>query len=246
MKILIALTALIGSSAFGAPAACPAPAADILKESTKLFVVITPSWNEKQGTIRLWERPSSSAKWTSPQAAQPMVLGEKGLAWGYRFKKFAKPGQPFKREGDGRTPAGVHALGKNFGFSPTPGAEDILITASTFCVDDPNSKFYNLIVDTTQVKKDWNSSEDMSKIDLYRRGMDVRYQSSAAEKAGSCIFLHIWRAPDHGTAGCVSMAESVLADLQSRLSPNAHPAMAVFPASEWAAWTPCFPGVTSK
>lgn len=245
MRIIFVIASLFPVTAF-ARFVCPAPAADVVKDSTKLLIVITPSWDAKQGTIHLWRRSSPTKNWSSASTTQPTVLGKNGMGWGYKFQKFAGPGQPLKHEGDGRTPAGVHTLGKKFGFAAGSENDYIPLTSSTFCVDDPASKFYNSIINATQFPKDWNSAEDMSKIDQYKFGMDVRYESSASEKTGSCIFLHIWRAPDAGTAGCVSMAENVIENLHAQLDAPSHPAVAIFPASEWARWAPCFPGTTAN
>ena len=55
----------------------------------------------------------------------------------------------------------------------------------------------------------------MSKIlPMYRRGLMVDYPTNIAAKAGSCIFIHVWRAPDKGTGGCVSLPEARLEALQ--------------------------------
>jgi hypothetical protein len=49
---------------------------------------------------------------------------------------------------------------------------------------------------------------------MYRRGLLVDYPTNIAARAGSCIFIHVWRAPDRGTGGCVSMPEARLEALQ--------------------------------
>lgn len=246
MKLIAALiSSLIVSPSFAADK-CPAPAAAVLKKATQLLVVTPKSFNDKRGTLRLWERATTKDAWQSNDSAHPMVLGKNGVGWGYRYQSIAKPGQPLKHEGDGRSPAGVHPLGKRFGFDPTPGLDYIPLTAATFCVDDASSRFYNRIVDATQVKKDWTSAEDMSRIEVYRYGMNIEYDSSAAQKTGSCIFLHIWSAPDAGTAGCVSMQEAVIVGLHGQLSAARSPAIAILPASEWSSWSDCFPGAAAN
>ena len=58
------------------------------------------------------------------------------------------------------------------------------------------------------------SGEDMRKIDLYRRGLVVDYPTDRAARAGSCIFIHVWRGEGRGTAGCVALPEARVAALQ--------------------------------
>src|SRR5204863_116593 len=72
---------------------------------------------------------------------------------------------------------------------------------------------------------DWNSSEKMRSIDLYRLGVIVSYNMSQTVPGnGSCIFLHIWRGPGQGTAGCTAMLQEKLEEIINWLNskvPNA-------------------------
>jgi len=47
----------------------------------------------------------------------------------------------------------------------------------------------------------------MRDIDLYRRGLVIEYPTDAAAPAGSCIFIHVWRAAGQVTTGCVALPE---------------------------------------
>ena len=49
---------------------------------------------------------------------------------------------------------------------------------------------------------------------MYRRGLLVDYPTDARKQAGSCIFIHVWRSPTTGTAGCVAMPEPRVEALQ--------------------------------
>jgi len=59
--------------------------------------------------------------------------------------------------------------------------------------------------------------------------------------AGSCIFLHIWRGPDAGTAGCTAMAEPALLDTIRWLDADKSPVLVQLPVAEYrrlkAVWT---------
>jgi L,D-peptidoglycan transpeptidase YkuD (ErfK/YbiS/YcfS/YnhG family) len=50
---------------------------------------------------------------------------------------------------------------------------------------------------------------------MYRRGLLVDYPTDARRKAGSCIFIHVWRSPTTGTAGCVAVPEPRVEALQA-------------------------------
>ena len=54
--------------------------------------------------------------------------------------------------------------------------------------------------------------------------------------AGSCIFLHVWRAADQGTVGCTAMAHDALEELIIWLNPDAEPRLVQLPAAERATW----------
>ena len=71
-----------------------------------------------------------------------------------------------KQEGDGKTPIGEFELGIAMG---THSKQEILnkkieykqITNNMYWVDDSKSKYYNNLVDLSQTKKDWESSEHL-------------------------------------------------------------------------------------
>lgn len=128
---------------------------------------------------------------------------------------------PVKREGDGRSPAGVFPITALFGDGAAAsevGRSARLpwfpATPDLKCVDDPSSRYYNRLVDRLRVGKDWQSCEDMLRQDgRYEIGAVVGYNCDPVlPGAGSCIFLHVWEAPGAPTAGCTAMArEDMLA-----------------------------------
>jgi D-alanyl-D-alanine dipeptidase len=228
---------------------CPEPAKDALKESTQLIVTTVEDWNSSVGKLRLWQRKSAKDKWKPASGPLPAVIGIKGTGWGFAFRSLANENpalsQPIKHEGDGRSPAGVFPLGLRFGFDSSPSKRYLQLTESTVCVDDLASSHYNSIVDASTVQKDWSSGEEMRKINEYRHGAVIDYGSSATEKAGSCIFFHIWSAPDKGTSGCTAVAEDTMAHVQKWLNDNSHAAILLAPKSELSRFSTCLPGVAS-
>jgi len=96
----------------------------------------------------------------------------------------------------------------------------------TECVDDTNSAFYNKIVNRMQVGNfDWKSSEKMFTVrPQYDLGVFVGYNSYPPVRGnGSCIFLHIWKDADTGTAGCTAMARENLERVVRWLDPAKNP-----------------------
>lgn len=240
MKLVIA-SLLTASSAFASE--CPSPNAQaLLKDARQLLVATSPGWNSHNASLRVFERASLHDQWHAKGPAQPAVIGRSGLAWSFLNRRLKKHDEPVKHEGDGRTPAGVHRLGTAFGFEPRDERPYLLIKPSTVCVDDAKSRHYNSIVNSDEVANDWTSAEKMREVAGYKIGFNIEYKSSAEKLAGSCIFVHIWSGPDHGTAGCLAASEEVIVDLQKQIKPEARAAIAFLPEEELADWQGCWKG----
>lgn len=140
-----------------------------------------------------------------------------------------------KKEGDGRSPAGLFPLTFVFGNADAkvgPTFPFRKIEEFTECVDDPTSSFYNRVVDRMKVGNfDWKSSEKMSEIvPEYDLGVFVGYNSYPVTRgAGSCIFLHIWKDADSPTAGCTAMARTDLERVVGWLSKSKNPYLVQVP-----------------
>jgi zinc D-Ala-D-Ala dipeptidase len=205
----------------------------------QLIVVTTPAWDSISGTLQRYVRTSASAPWRAEGPAVPIVVGQTGLAWG--DDALGRRGDPRKREGDGKAPAGRFSLGAAFGFAPRSEAEWVRLpyvplARDTECVDDSSSTHYNRVVDRSDVRRvDWNSAERMRSIDLYRLGVIVRYNAQPVRRGrGSCIFLHIWRAPGSPTSGCTAMPASDLEAIVRWLDPRREPRLVQLPQAEYA------------
>jgi len=184
---------------------------DLVTKADKLLVVTTPDWNSVHGTLTRYAR--ARGKWKQLGKPVQIVVGKNGMAWD---PALATGDGPVKHEGDGRSPAGVYPVNQTFGFAPSLGASQDYrsLTPATECVDDVNSSHYAQIVNNEKVSKDWNSSEHMRSIDLYRWGAVVPYNMTATKPgAGSCIFLHIAPASGNGTAGCTAMPEGDIEEI---------------------------------
>jgi len=217
----------------------PKPAVDPLKDSRQVLLVLTDGWDAVSGTMRRFERSSAAGPWQSVGPAVPVVVGRSGLAWGSGVASLPGPG-PVKREGDGKSPAGVFRLSTAFGQTPDapPGWQlpYRYLADEVECVDDVQSASYNRL--TTRrgaARADWSSSEKMWQEPLYKWGVVVDHNAppQVQPAGGSCIFLHIWKAPGRGTAGCTAMEESALTTTIAWLAPKPAPLLVQLPRAEY-------------
>jgi D-alanyl-D-alanine dipeptidase len=197
--------------------------------SRQLVLVLTPNATATEGVLRRFERDSESSPWKPLEAEWPIVVGRTGLASGSGLHRDSVPGLPRKREGDGKSPAGVFALTSAFGFAPAErsGLPYIQLTEAVECVDDAGSRHYNRLVDRSEVSNpDWKSSENMREIPQYVVGVVVAHNSEPiAPGAGSCIFLHAWSGPESPTVGCTAMPRETIREIVHWLDADAHPVL---------------------
>ena len=150
--------------------------------STQMAVVTTTDWNAVEGWLHRYDRTTPGDGWVPLGKPISIVVGKHGLPWGIGViatddQEIRDTSDPVKKEGDGTAAIGIFALGTAFGYAaePLPGSKMpyLSLTASIECVDDPNSKYYNRVIDRSAVVPDWNSSEHMRSIGEYRWGIVV-------------------------------------------------------------------------
>lgn len=208
----------------------PSPIAPYSK-SLQAVVVTTADWSAVKGTARIYERAGKRTSWKAVTESFPVVVGANGMAWSDALNDLPSDTGGrllMKTEGDGKSPAGIFALSNAFGTTEKSGKIKLPYTKLekyTECVDDAKSTHYNRIVNRMRVGNfDWQSSEKMLEIvPQYDLGVFVEHNSEQQKGAGSCIFLHIWKNAETGTAGCTAMArpdmEKILAWLDSQKNP---------------------------
>lgn len=205
------------------------------ERSRQALVVTAPSWDSIQGKMQRYERKGK--KWIRAGEPWPVVLGPKGMAWGRGIHPEGLA--PQKQESDGKSPAGIFALGLSYGYEPQPleGSHWPYRSASPSlrCVDDSKSTHYNTIVDSASMVSDWTSSEAMRRNDaLYEYLIIVEHNTAQIQLgSGSCIFLHVWRRSDSPTAGCTALERSHTEDLLRWLDPAAHPILVQLPEDDY-------------
>lgn len=234
--VLSALAALLLLAGPAAAQTCPVP----LGGAQRLVLVLGRSMNATAATVSLHERTSAAEPWRTVHAAEPAVVGLAGMAWGFPFRAFARAGEPVKVEGDKRAPAGVFRIGASFGFAASKLTGYLRLQDDTVCVDEPTSPAYSTITSRKLVGPDV-SGEDMRKVALYRRGLLVDYPTDRAARAGSCIFIHVWRGEGRGTAGCVALPEARVAALQEFAQAGA--VIAILPRDALDRFAGCLPEI---
>ena len=178
------------------------------------ILVVTESDTSNRGVMHYFERKSSADNWERLPEEVAVSIGRNGLAWGRGLHTTDAPDSfPIKKEGDGKSPAGVFYLNTVFGYKTEAEWGNfkmpyLRLTEMVECVDDASSESYNSLVSKDTVKVDWNSSEKMSSMGVYYElGVTVDHNKFPIEiGAGSCIFLHNWKIPFGVTAGCTAMA----------------------------------------
>lgn len=233
---LLAALALLCSCSTSAERAAALP----WQASRQAIVVVVVDWNSQRGTLHAYER--SGTTWREALPAHEVMVGRSGSAWGLGLHPAMGEG-PVKREGDGRSPAGVFAIGHAFGYADAAATAlpyDAM-RGSHYCMDVPASPLYNRIVDadvvgaaavagsTEPMRLDLHSAGDPR----YKLGFVIEHNAAARANAGSCIFAHLRRSGSEPTAGCTSMDEPRMQALLGWLRPEARPVFVLMPESEY-------------
>ena len=175
-------------------------------------------------------------------------IGKKGLGWGLGLVDLKqKKQEPQKKEGDKKAPIGIFKLSSSFGYEknlkfkiPYTQALENLI-----CVDDSNSKKYNKIISIQKEKP--KSFEYMKRNDLqYELGVVVDHNKDAVEQRGSCIFLHVEKSKDTGTAGCTAMKLEDLKNILNWLDKEKDPILIQIPKSSSSEILELYPELKSS
>jgi len=240
-----ALAVALAAGASAVASAGPGTEPPVPVNTRQLVLSTSAGWDATRARVQAYERSTPRAPWTPVGPAVEAALGRAGLAWG-RGRHGPVADGPQKQEGDGRSPAGVFDLRLVTGYdAKAPAGTRLPYRAATptlRCVDDARSRFYNQLVDESEVTKDWASAEDMRRTDeLYRLVVWVGHNDApVAPQGGSCIFLHLRSSPESVTAGCTALDREAMDRLLAWLDPAAHPVLVQLPESEHraraAAW----------
>jgi len=213
---------------FCAPADGP-----VVPEGTlQLVVGIAPSWEAKTATLYRFERKPGGS-WKRVGKAWPSHIGKNGLAAGRGLLEWCGADSERKIENDKKAPAGAFYLGESYGFGEglkrAPRGKMTPLTKTMACVSDPDSVWYNRIVDTDAVDRDWDWTRPLRRADKIKSRMIVIGVNGAAAPdddppvsgEGSCVLFHLTRG--RATVGCTSLTESRLDALIAWLKPASKP-----------------------
>ena len=141
-------------------------------------------------------------------------------------------------EGAKKTPKGKYNLGIALGKEDLKIKYPYLkIKESYHWVDDVNSKYYNNLVTTENIKtdyqyvkqikeKDFKTSENLIKYDSYKYLINIEYNKNGKKITGigrgSAIFIHCTSNKNY-TLGCIAINEKDMLDLLNLLDKNKHP-----------------------
>ncbi len=204
---------------------------DLPMNCGQVVLALALDGNATQGRIWCLERPNERMPWLPVHGPVPVTFGRHGIAEGLGEHRGKATNLPPKREGDGKSPAGIFALPFAYGYAAKPAASRVKIpyrhmTENHRGVDDVNSRYYNQVVDGGRTKADWEGAEKMVlSDDQYRWGLFVAHNTDPkpVAGAGSCIFIHIWKAPGVPTSGCTAMAREEMEKLLAWLNPAKAP-----------------------
>ena len=207
---LFATAAILAQPVMAAAQTCPEP----LRDARRLVLVTAAGMSTSAATVQLFQRATPDSSWRP--ASRPMAsrIGRAGMAWGEGYVALRQSGEPVKVERDKRSPAGIYRIGHSFGFSDGLRRGHVRVTPQTVCVDDTRSAAYNTIT-SRWAAGEHAHVERMHTNANYREGLFVEYPTNAAARAGSCIFIHVWRTAAHPTTGCVALPEARVKALQA-------------------------------
>ncbi|MFK8102956.1 MAG: L,D-transpeptidase [Saprospiraceae bacterium] len=209
--------------------------ANPLDSCQQLVLVLSPNDTNVIAKLRRYEK--RAGQWKLLGEAHDVSLGRTGLAWGTGKHSLTEIQGNRKKEGDGKSPAGIFSFGVAFGYAaemPNLKMPYVPITERIQCIEDSESKYYNRIVDNTQLTKDWQTADFMQrKDDLYEFGVFVNHNVTAQKEGGSCIFLHLWRGFGKPTAGCTAMEKENMLRLLQWLDPVQKPRLVQLVARDY-------------
>lgn len=189
---------------------CPRP----IHRATRLMVVTVDSMDANKAELRTFVRKNPADRWTKAGEPQAAVVGANGIGWGHTYLAFRRGSEPVKEEGDERTPAGIYRIGAMFGFAKDKRPNYVQLTPGRqFCVEDTSSPYYGQIIPQSSVSKN-TLGQKMASEQQFRRGLFIDYPPRPAFKAGSCIFVQVWRGEGIATSAHVGLPEESILRLQ--------------------------------
>ena len=210
--------------------------------SKQAVVAYASGWNSSNADLYLYEKNGND--WVKVDGPIKVRLGRNGLVWGKGIHKVPS-GATTKKEGDGKSPAGIFHIGGAWGDAPAiqkhPRLPYRKVTPQDLWVEDSKSPFYNQHKILPYVPKtEWEKKQQMKQNDsAHSLKLFIAHNAppKATPYAGSAIFFHIWRGGgSKPTAGCTTMAKGNLKKLVARIDPDKNPVYVLLPMAEYKAY----------
>lgn len=165
----------------------------------------------------LYSYEMTEGQWTETYPPFKVNLGARGLA---------EPNK--KAEGDLTTPSGLYGLPFVFGSHRDieTKMDFIEIDKNHVWICDTASADYNKLIkdDNGQYRTNPRNEKLWRADKLYKYAIAIGYNTDPIVKGkGSAIFIHIERAENHRTAGCISIPEERIVELIQWLNPDKKP-----------------------
>lgn len=208
--------------------------------SRALLLCLPLTASSNQADLQLFRRKSAAAPWLKVGPPIPVHLGRQGLAWG-RGLHSAQRG-PQKREGDGKSPAGIFSLGQVlYGYDQSSGLSRWRyrqVTDRDLWIEEPTSSLYNrhLILSAHEPFPPEQHFHLMRQADpAHSLKLFICHNAppNVQAGAGSAIFFHLCRSADSVTTGCTSMEETAFRELLHSFSPRDQPVYVLLPQEEY-------------
>jgi L,D-peptidoglycan transpeptidase YkuD (ErfK/YbiS/YcfS/YnhG family)/uncharacterized protein YijF (DUF1287 family) len=200
-------------------------------DSEQVLLVTSTGLQHPGAALRRYERTGAGA-FSQVGSATLVNIGRAGLGWGRGIATASRQGDPQKREGDGRSPAGVFDLGTAFGYGKVPPARMRwpyrALQTDDVWIDDPDSPLYNTLQKQPAAgRRPWKSAEILrSTGQHYSLGIVVRHNDAPVVRgAGSAIFVHVAGSGSEPTDGCTSMDRASLVEILRWLDPGKRPVL---------------------
>ncbi len=205
----VVMSTLLASTSVSAYAALPVEKLSVSKNTNHIILIVGHKNNKNKVTVNDYTK-SSDGKWTKNWYVNG-IAGTNGIS-------------TQKSEGDKKTPEGVFNAMFAFGLKDNPGSllEYRKIGDGDYWVDDSNSAYYNTWVNTSKVKKDWASAEDLkAAYPFYNYALALNYNTEAVPGKGSAIFIHCTKTDnDTSSAGCIRIPEDYMKKLVNGVDAN--------------------------
>ncbi|MFM2297348.1 MAG: hypothetical protein RL117_1055 [Verrucomicrobiota bacterium] len=207
--------------------------------SQQCLVGIASDWNSSYVNLQ-WHQKSGNS-WRKVGNSWQARLGKNGLVWGLGLHPNPR-GATVKKEGDGRTPAGVFRIGGTWGYDATirkhPQLAYRRVTPRDLWVEDVLSPSYNRhVILPHDPLTPWEKAQQMKQNDsAHRLKLFIAHNAPphVVKGAGSSIFFHIWRCDGAvPSAGCTTMREHNLRNLIAQMDPTKHPLYVILPQAEY-------------